>query len=200
MTKRSIDWNEVRERLKNAQSSIEQGWVPGPEQARDILRERARLLAEQPKRTTAGEHSRLVQFLLGNERYAVDAELVREVHALTDLTRVPCTPAFVAGIFNLRGQIVSVIDLKKFFDLPGRGLGDLNKVIVLRSDSMQFGLLADAILDVRDVPIHELQPPPPTLTGVRQDYLKGIAADGTIVLDGVRLLSDTKLIVHEKNG
>ncbi len=196
--KSSIDWKKLRNRLKAIELVTQNGEAPGPEEARKILRERARLLAREPLAAAPADERQVVEFLLAGERYAVEAALVREVHALGDLTPVPSTPPFIAGVFNLRGRIISVIDLKRLFDLPERGFGDLNKVIIVQSESMEFGLLADAILGVRNMSMDQLQPPLPTLTGIRQEYLKGIAADGEIVLDGEKLLSDRRLVISEE--
>ncbi len=193
-----VDWNEVHARLQKIRSAIEQGWMPGPEEEKKILRQRAYDLAKEPEKEGPGEEIEIVEFLLAQERYGIDVSHVREVHHLTDLTAVPCTPPFVLGIINVRGQIVSVIDIKKFFELPDKGLGDLNKVIILKSDVMELGILADAVLDVNKVSLNELQPPLPTLTGMRKEYLKGILKDRTVILDAERLLADRKLVVNEE--
>ena len=99
----------------------------------------------------------IVEFLLARERYGIEASYVREVYPLNDLTPVPCVPPFVLGIINVRGQIISVIDIKKFFDLPEKGLGDLNKVIIIESDDMEFGILADEIVGIGKLRQEELQ-------------------------------------------
>lgn len=194
----SIDWKEIHARLEKVRSSIERGWRPDPEAEKMILRQRARALAEEPEEEGTGEVIGIVEFLLARERYGIEASHVREVYHLRDLSPVPCTPPFVVGIINVRGQIISVIDIKKFFDLPDKGLGDLNKVIILKSDEMEFGILADAVLDVSKVPLDELQPSLPTLTGIREEYLKGITRDRTVILDGGRLLADRKLVINEE--
>ncbi|HMF47507.1 MAG TPA: chemotaxis protein CheW, partial [Candidatus Saccharimonadales bacterium] len=117
----------------------------GEEKKKQLLKARARELArDDAKEKTAGESIEVVEFLLAYETYGIESAYVREICPLKDLTPVPCTPRFVLGIINVRGQIVSVIDMKKFFDLPDQGLTDLNKVLVLRNDRMEFGLLADA--------------------------------------------------------
>jgi len=142
----------------------------------------------------------VVEFILAHERYAVASEYVREVYPLEQLTPLPCTPAFVLGIVNLRGEILSVINIKKFFDLPEKGLTDLNKVIVLESEDRVFGILADAINGVRRILRSDIQPSLPTLTGIRQDYLQGVTAERVVVLDAEKLLADEKLIVQEQVG
>jgi len=70
------------------------------------------------------------------------------------------------------GQILSVIDIKKFFGLPEKGLTDLNKVIVVRTQQMELGILADAVLGVRAIGLSDLQNSLPTLTGIRAEYLR----------------------------
>jgi purine-binding chemotaxis protein CheW len=114
------------------------------------------------------------------------------------MTPLPCTPSFVFGIVNIRGQILTVIDVKKFFELPDKGLTELNKVIVVRTPRLELGILADEIIGVRLIAPDELQSSLPTLTGVRAQYLRGVTSDRTVVLDVVRLLADEKLIVREE--
>ncbi|HEY5581789.1 MAG TPA: chemotaxis protein CheW, partial [Rhodoferax sp.] len=149
---------------------------------------------------SADDWIEVVEFILAHERYAVASEYVREVYPLEELTPLPCTPAFVLGIVNLRGEILSVIDLKKFFDLPAKGLTDLNKVIVLESEDRVFGILADAISGVRRILRSDIQPSLPTLTGIREDYLQGVTAERVVILDAEKLLTDEKLIVQEQVG
>src|SRR6266702_185259 len=166
-----------------------------------ILKARAQALAREPRQEeTAGGSLEVLEFLLAYERYGIEMSWVRETLPLRDLTPVPCTPPFVLGLINVRGQIMSVIDIKRFFDLPEKGLTDLNKVIIVHDGGMEFGILADAVCGVRTIPLVQLQPSLPTLTGVREEYLKGVTRERTVVLDGRKLLGDRKIIVHEEIG
>lgn len=169
-----------------------------PEEQRRILRERALVLAREPEREEAAAGLEVVEFLLAYERYGIESSYIREVYPLKDLTPLPCTPPFVLGIMNVRGKILSVIDIRKFFDLPQKGLTDLNRVIIVHDDFMEFGILADAILGVRLIPVRELQPSLPTLTEVRADYLKGVTEERLVVLDGGAILSDRRIVVHDE--
>ena len=195
----AIDWHEVHRRLDAARAAGKRARTPDPEETKRVLKARAQALARQPGQAeAAGEHVEVVEFVLAHERYAVETRYVREVYPLENLTPLPCTPAFVLGIVNLRGEILSVIDLKKFFELPEKGLTDLNKVIVLQSGNMRFGILADAVAGVRRVPLVGIQPSLPTLTGVREAYLKGVTAERTVVLDAEKLLADERIVVQEQ--
>ncbi len=195
---KNIDWTEVHRRMEAARASAERGWAPTAEARTKTLRQRASLLAREETKEDPGQQIEIVEFLLGYERYGVESFFVREVYPLKDLTPVPCTPSHVLGIINVRGQILSIIDLKKFFDLPDKGLGDLNRVIILKTNEMEFGVLADVILGVRPFARDKLQQAMPTLTGIREDYLKGIAPDRTIILDCARILSDRGIVVNEE--
>ncbi|MDQ3815813.1 MAG: chemotaxis protein CheW [Armatimonadota bacterium] len=171
----------------------------GQQEKKEILRARARELARVPESEEAAEDNlQVVEFLLANERYAVETTHIREVYPLKEITPVPCTPPYVLGIINIRGQILSIIDIKKFFDLPDKGLSDLNKVIIVHADQMEVGILADEVLGLRSIPLHILQPSLPTLTGIRAEYLRGITNERLVVLDAPRILSDPKLVVHEQ--
>ena len=196
---KAIDWNEVKQRLETAHIAIERIWAPTAAETRRILKERAKTLAREPARAESDDKwIEVVEFTLAHERYAVASEHVREVYPLEELTPLPCTPPFVLGIVNLRSEILSVIDIKKFFDLPEKGLTDLNKVIVLESEDMAFCILADAIGGVRHIRRADIQPSLPTLTGIREDYLQGVTAERVVVLDAGKLLADEKLVVNEQ--
>jgi len=197
--KTAIDWREVYRRLEAARAAVERVRAPDSEESRRLLKARAQALARQSAPAeAAGEHIEIVEFDLAYERYAVEVGYVREVCPLENLTPLPCAPAFVLGIVNLRGEILSVLDLKKFFELPEKGLTDLNKVIVLEAESMLFGILADAVLGVRRISVAELQPSLPTLTAVREAYLRGVTAERTVILDAAKLLADERIVVQEQ--
>jgi purine-binding chemotaxis protein CheW len=197
----AVDWCKIRDRLETARRAIERGWSPAPEETKKILRTRARTLAQEPVLEHAAEDAiEVVEFVLAYETYGVESSHVREIYPLKELTPLPCTPPYVLGIINVRGQILSVVDIGKFFDIPEKGLTDLNKVIILRSESMEFGILADQIIGARTISLRGLQPSLPTLTGIREEYLKGVTADRTVILDAEKLLSDAKLMVHEQVG
>jgi purine-binding chemotaxis protein CheW len=194
----TIDWRTVHRCLEAAQAALEHGVTPTPEAQYSILRARAQALAHEPQREEAAREALdVVEFLLAYETYGIEASYVREVSPLKAFTPLPCTPPCVLGIINIRGQILSVIDLKTFFDLPARGLTDLNKVIVVHDEHMAFGLLADAILGVRSIPLAAIQPALPTLTGIREAYLRGVTSERGVILDAGRLLGDSNLIVLE---
>lgn len=196
---KTTDREDIYKRLETARASLETCIrETGGERSKGILKERARLLSLEPEeKASSGDHFEVVEFVLSQERYAIPTEYVREVYPFDDCTPVPCTPQFVLGIINVRGRILSVIDIRQFFGLPERGLSDRNIVIILHSDELGFGILADSVTGVRNIKTDDLQPSLPTLTGIREEYLKGITRERVTVLDAEKLLLDRGLIVHE---
>lgn len=166
-------------------------------EAEQILEARARQLAQTAPAPSAEASLELLEFRLAQERYAIETRFVQEVYPLRDLTPLPCTPPFIRGIVNVRGRILPVLDLKKFFGLPDKGLTDLHRVILLRGQGMEIGLLADIALGVRTVLASSLQPSLPTLTGILAQYLKGVTEEPLIVLDADRILADPNINVRE---
>src|SRR6185312_5009031 len=115
----TIDWQQVRQQLAKAVAATDEAYRLSPERARAILEERARLLARIPPAPPAvGESLQVVVFRLGDERYALETQYVREVVRLSDYAPLPGAPAFVLGILNLRGEILSVLDLRPFCGVP----------------------------------------------------------------------------------
>jgi purine-binding chemotaxis protein CheW len=194
----AIDWQEVHQRLESAQIALERGLSLTSEEKKRILKARAKALArEAEKEELDRDYLEVVEFLLAYETYGIESAYVREIYPLTEITPLPGTPPFVRGIVNVRGQILSVIDLKKFFELSEKGLSDLNKIIIVQGDNMDFGILADAVLGIRKLPVGEIEAALPTLTGIRAQYLKGVARERMVILDAVKILSDKNIIISE---
>ena len=195
----AIDWGKVHRRLETREAFVQRGWAPSPEKQKGSLRARATALAREPKNERANaEYLDVVEFLLAQEKYGIESSYVSEVYPLKELTPLPCTPPFVLGIINVRGRLVSIIDVKKFFDLPEKGLTGLNKVIIIRAGPMALGILADAVVGARPIPLQDVQPPLPTLTGIREDYLRGVTNERLVVLDAAKILADRRMIVLEQ--
>lgn len=192
-------WEEIYSRLEVSREALEKGFEPSPEERTEALRARARVLAKEAEKIEKADgYLEVLEFLLSHEKYALELSHISEVCPLEDLTPIPGTPLFVLGIINNRGEILSIIDLKKFFELPETVVTDLNRIIIVQSDGMEFGILADEILGVRFIPLKDIQPSLPTLTGIRAEYLKGVTVNRVVVLDGEKVLSDKNIVVHQE--
>jgi purine-binding chemotaxis protein CheW len=198
MHARTFDWEAIHRRLALTAEAISGGLRHDPAQIRRILEARARAAAKPSVTPDDAERLEVLAFSLARETYCIETCHIREVCPLRDLTAIPCTPPFVAGVMNLRGRIVAIVGLRKFFELPDQGLTELNRVIVLTGGDNELGLLADSIEGVRFVAVSDLQEGLPTLTGIRDRFLKGITGQMLVVLDGARLLADAGLKVNEQ--
>lgn len=195
----TTDWSEIRRRMERAGEELEDNGARTAEEKRSILRARARALAREPERITlAQEFLPIIEFRLASETYGIESTFVREVYSLKDFTPLPGTPSFVLGVFNARGKILSIVDLKKFFNLPEKGLGQLNKVIVLRNAKMEFGIVVDELIGARLIALDAIQDSPPTVTGIGAVNLRGVTGERVIILDAEKILGDEKMIVRQE--
>ncbi len=166
---------------------------------RTILKNRAIAMAQKSGQKKASSATiGVITFTLAAETYAIESAFVREVYPLKDFTSLPGVPPYIFGIINVRGQILPVVDLKKFFNLPEKGLGDLNRVIILCDDQMEFGILADVVQGTQDIELEDILIVPLTVTGIGEEYLKGVTKDRLIVLNAKRLLCDKSIVVNEE--
>ena len=169
-----------------------------PELKHKTLRERAKVLALETKDESAGqEYIEIIEFRLGSETYAFETEFVREVYLLNNFTHLPGLPDFSVGIINIRGQILSIVDLKKLFDIPAGGIGELNKIIIIQNNKMEFGILADVVLGTRSIPKESVQESYTGMPGIESGYLKGVTGDHLIVLNAKNILEDEKILINQ---
>lgn len=193
-----LDWPALLERQRLLAAELSGEVDPGEVQG--VLEARAAELAVPPPEPRSGRHLECLEFVLSGERYALELRYLIQTLPLTDFTPLFCTPPFVLGLTSLRGRIISIIDLRRFFELPLVGLADLNRVMVVGNGAMEFGILADSIVGVVSVPVAELQPAPAAFTGLREEFLSGVTAERLAVLDLGKILADRRIVVHEEVG
>ncbi|MBF0451986.1 MAG: chemotaxis protein CheW [Candidatus Magnetomorum sp.] len=170
-----------------------------------ILESRARALAKLPEREHDLENIfHALTFTIGEERYAVDIQRVREVHPLTRLSRVPCTPDFVVGTVNIRGHIYSVIDIVRFMGLSKGKLPECVYILLVSGaneynrDALETCIISHTVPQVTLIGLDTIQPPSTTISSQAQLYVRGVLDDMTIILDLPRILEDPKLVVDEE--
>jgi purine-binding chemotaxis protein CheW len=179
------------------------------ERAAGVLEERARRLAVTGSvpEASAGETVPVLLCRVRDERYAVELGVLDAVRAAAGLMPVPCTPPFVAGILNVRGEIVSVIDLAAALGQEGGAAAESASVLLLQlpetalghdgaigdgaagrhadvGETVRLGLLVDEVLGVQTLTTSDLIAP---LSG--RDYARGVTGTATVLLDAQRLLA-----------
>jgi purine-binding chemotaxis protein CheW len=112
-------------------------------------------------------------FFLNDLFFGVEVEKVQEVIRFQETTRVPLAPSVVGGLINLRGQIVTALDLRRRLELPDRTEKEVPMNVVIRTDDGAVSLLVDEIGDVVEVEQNDFEPPPDTLSGTARELIRG---------------------------
>lgn len=192
----SADWQHIHARLAQAAAMTRQALTPSPERAAILLEERARRLA-QPLAAPRppGAMLDLIVFKLAGERYAIETRHVQEVCRLAGLTSVPGVPEFVAGVANLRGQILVVFDIRLLLGLRPQEATDGSRIVVCGNAQPDLGLLVDSASDVVRLPADA--PQPNAIAGEKDagSFIRGITRDATIIIDGAALLADQRFFI-----
>jgi purine-binding chemotaxis protein CheW len=112
-------------------------------------------------------------FFLAGYYFGLDVLRVQEIIRYQEMTRVPLAPLVVRGLINLRGQIVTAIDLRRRLDLEDRPAGQLPVNVVVQTDDGAVSLLVDEIGDVLEVSEKLFERPPETLAGAARQLIRG---------------------------
>ena len=129
------------------------------------------------------ETRQFATFFLDELFFGVEVLKVQEVIRYQEMTRVPLAPAVVSGLINLRGQIVTAIDLRRRLRLRERPAGELPMNVVVRTDDGALSLLVDEIGDVLEIADDQMERPPETVDARARELLHGVTKlDGRLLL------------------
>ena len=124
------------------------------------------------------DQSQLVTFQLGEELYGINIMDVKEIVRVQEIRTIPNAPGYVEGIFNLRGEIIPIINLHKRFHLKKVFVSEedelLSGFIIIDIDGMKLGVIIDRISRVVAMEKENIQPPPQMLTGIGAEYIQGV--------------------------
>ena len=122
-------------------------------------------------------------FYVDGDFFGVEVEKVQEVIRYLEMTRIPLASQMVSGLMNLRGQIVTAIDLRKRLERGNRPEGTLPMSVIVRTGDGIVSLLVDEIGDVLEVDEECFEPPPETVRGVARELIRGAyKMDGALLL------------------
>jgi purine-binding chemotaxis protein CheW len=179
-----IDWRALLSDL-DPDNRVQQ------QRLQERLRQRARQYAAANARAealTEEEADAVLTFRLGSEHYALDVTCVQGVRPVTRMTRVPGVPAFYRGVVNIRGQVLSVLDLRDFFNVGMSDEDAPGEIILTAAGQLTLALLAHHIEDVISLPKTAVQ-------SAEMRYARGITQERMIVLDLEQLFTDERLII-----
>ncbi|MEE3717685.1 chemotaxis protein CheW [Tumidithrix elongata RA019] len=135
---------------------------------------------------------------LGGEYFGIDLKSVQEFTSIRNLTQIPCCPNHIVGNMNLRGEIVTLVDIRGLLKLPNMPVKIGSQTVVIQVDDVIAGLPVDEVADVMYVEPSEIKPVPMATQGSNQSFLKGILPvfDRVLgVLDLPKMMTQGGLVV-----
>lgn len=141
-------------------------------------------------RTTASKGGKYLTFAIGKEEYGLEILKVREIIGYMDITAVPRTPSYVKGVINLRGQVISVVDLRGKFEMEAAEKTEETCIIVVEirqgGRKLSTGIVVDRVSEVLDINGEHIEEPPTFDSSVETDFILGMGKIG----DSVKILLD----------
>jgi purine-binding chemotaxis protein CheW len=140
----------------------------------------------------------LVTFQLGEELYGINIMDVKEIVRVQTIRAIPNAPTYVEGIFNLRSEIIPIINLHKRFHLKKLASSEedelLSGFVILDIDGMKLGIIIDRISRVITIEKEDIQPPPQMFSGIGAEYIMGVVRQeqGYLIILDIRDLFNPK--------
>jgi len=193
-------WQEIHGRIEALSREVS-GEI-SEEELHDLWYRRAlELSRSQGTKAEESGSLKMITFRLGSDRYGVSLAMVREIQRAGRITPVPTAPDFVSGVVNLRGNILSVIDIRVFFNLPSVVMGEKTRILVVEDEDLIVGILVEKVDEIVDVSMEGVKPPLSLDKGITEDYIQGIAThrgEMLIIIDLEKILKNPRLVVEEK--
>ncbi|MDA7978631.1 MAG: chemotaxis protein CheW [Pirellulales bacterium] len=117
----------------------------------------------------------LVSFQLAQEEYGIEITKVQEIILMGEITRVPQTPPYIKGLINLRSTVIPIFDLRLRFGLAEQPRTDETRIMVINVAGKTIGIIVDAVSEVLRISQEQIAPPPPTVAGLGEEFLVGLA-------------------------
>lgn len=132
----------------------------------------------------------IATFNVGNLLLGVNIDVVQEINRQLDVTEVPHAPDSVLGVINLRGEVVTVIDIRTLLGMQQREITNKCRCVVIHSHDELIGVLVDSVADILSVAQSEIEPAPANIDGVEGKFFQGVYAldDCVVVLLDVEQL------------
>lgn len=140
------------------------------------------------------QKDKYLTFHIGKENYGIEIRHVIEIIVMQEITVVPDMPDFIIGVINLRGQVISVMDIRTRFKMESREYDDRTCIIVVKINDISMGLIVDTVNEVIDIPESQMDPPPRTHSGIGSSFIRGMGK----VDNSVKILLDIEKILYEE--
>lgn len=132
-----------------------------------------------------------VVFVLSNEEYGLDIQIVNTIEKMIPITRVPKTPMYVKGVINLRGDIVPIMDLRERFGLPISEETEETRIIIVKFEEIQMGIIVDEVKEVIHINEEQIES---TTSLAKEGLMENVLGAGKVDDRVITLLNIEKLV------
>ena len=206
--KTAIDWQAVYGRIAAAKDALKNSSNVSEQERERVWKERAIKNARKPEEDVSDSIIHLAIINMGRELCALEVSNIESIRLVEEITRVPRSPQWVAGVANLRGHIYSVTDLQKFLHLNNGQTQEVKgSILMVKTKKLRLALRVDSVHSVEMIQESRIKPASDTIHGVKPEFIRGVIEDYQIsngekipvlVLNLDTMLSDESLIVHEE--
>lgn len=153
------------------------------------------------KTKETSKKGRYLIFFLGDEKYGIAIDFIKEIIAMMKITNVPKTPPFIQGVINLRGLIIPVVDTRMRFAMEHKDSNMYTSIIIVEVDKIHIGFIVDSVEEVALIDESKLSTPPKFGGAVDTDFISWVAQMGNdvvMILDVLKLFEADELIDLQK--
>lgn len=174
--------------------------MPTDKESREILLNRSMRVSQKITIEKKNNRTNFIHFILGNEHYGIPFKYTKEILNYMSITFVPCIIDCIYGVINYRGKLISIIDLKKLFNITGIFEQMPGKIIILSSNNITMGCVADHIIDNDTYDPTSLDTTLSSNSQNNTNFFSGVYNGNITILNIESLFSDLKLKIKAHNG
>jgi purine-binding chemotaxis protein CheW len=187
---KQFDWKVVQQRLRDAEAALDRAGVADERQLDQVFRQRLHDYANRkPRLATTADIRRVLVFLLGARRYAVELPAVIKVFPLRQCTPVPAAAKEIVGIINVGGEIRSVVDAAELLGVSASATSGEGQVVLLRHANLEVGLRVDHVEAIETIAADSLVRAESVENSPSLQYVEGVTPESLIVLNMRQLMS-----------
>ena len=221
-TKTAIDWEIVRRQINQVSQKLTSGEEISQAALEQAWARRSAQIAKKIQEEEQGEVVKAAIVSLDNELYGLDVRYIFDIRVLESITFVPRVPAWVLGVVNWRGRILSVIDLRRFLGLPTKKDTETSStpalasgaretaqhLLVLQAGDMEVGIRADEVFLIESIPVSKIDTSDGVVRAIKPEFVNGLfirAGQETknqlgivVLLNLPALLADPRLVIRDE--
>ena len=209
----TVDWDAIHRQIEEANQKLANNEEINPIDLEKAWARRSAQIARKIQVEQQGEIVKAAIISIDNELYGLDVKYIFDIRVLERITFVPRVPAWVLGVINWRGRILSVIDLRRFLGLPAKkdvdGKARKNQcLLVLQTGEMEVGIQADDVFLIESIPVSKIDINDGAVGAIKPELVHGLFMPSrpevqnqqgiVLLLNLAALLADPRLVIREE--